>query len=318
MGLDRVARIAATAVLAMSAVLVLARAISFEAGLLIALLALAALGAAEAVIGWRHRTEAERFARAHGWEHLPRTAAYSTRFAGYPFDLPGHVHQEGVLRGSYGGMRCASFTVVVEADELDARRRGPDLRQTFQVTLAELPVTLPRLDIVPENLYHRTAQALGAMDVEVESHAFNERWRVTAHERKYAHDVVDPRMIARLLEHDALGLAIRIDGGAVMVWQQGRQGTATLARRLGVVTGVARRIPAHVLRRFEEEGAAVRDPDAPLQGPDWAITPGALTSRRYTGIGVEDVQPDAELGRADAERGRAPGGPDLGTAGAAR
>lgn len=311
MGLDRVVRIAAIAAVALCAVLAFARAIPLDAALLISALVLAALGAVEAVIVWRHRHDAERFAREHGWELVRRTAAYSTRFSGYPFDLPGHVHQEGVLRGTYGGMRCASFTLVVESEDPHAKQRGAELRQTFQVTLAELPVALPRLDIVPENLYHRAAQALGAMDVEVESHAFNARWRVTAREARYAHAVVDPRMIARLLEPDAQGLAIRIDGSAVPVWQQGRQGTATLARRLGVVTGVARRIPDHVVREHREAGLTAPDPAAPPQGPDWAVTPGALTSRRYTGIGV-----DADGDGVEDWQQRGPDG--LGTAGTAR
>lgn len=239
----------------------------------------------EGVVAHRHRHEAARFALAHGWEHESRTAAYNTRFGGDPFDLGGRSWQSDVLRGTFAGYRCATFTHVVEQGG-QAGESKADSRLAFQVTLAELPVRLPRLDIVPESLVNRVAQALGAVDIEVESHAFNDRWRVVARDRRYGHDVVDPRMIARLLEHDAEGLAIRIDGGAVMVWTVGRESVDSLARRLAVVTGVARRIPGHVIRRFEE-GHAMRDPDAPLSGPAWAVTPGALTSGRYTGVGVD-------------------------------
>jgi hypothetical protein len=261
--------------------------------------AVLALAAWEAFDRMRHRDQAARFAVEHGWEHVPRTAAYSTRFSGMPFDLPGSsVRQEDVLRGTYAGFPCASFTHVVE-QQSDGRRTGA---QVFQVTLAELPVRLPRLDIVPENLGHHLAQALGGVDIEVESHAFNARWRVIARDRRYGHDVVDPRMIERLLAPDAHGCSLRIDGGAVLLWSPGREGVDTLAKRLDLVCGVARRIPAHVSRAYEEQGWGRSGPATPSTAPAWATTPGVLSSRRYTGIGVDDVphpvedDPDTDAG----------------------
>ncbi|WP_156156233.1 hypothetical protein [Demequina maris] len=247
----------------------------------------AALAVWEYVDHARHRGAAARFALEHGWSHTPRTAKYSLRFSGTPFDLRGSsVRQEDVLEGRYGGIDCATFTHVVE-QQSDGERSSA---QVFQVTLAELPVRLPRLDIVPEHLGHHLAQALGGTDIEVESHAFNARWRVIARDRRYGHDVIDPRMIERLLAHDVEGCSLRIDGGAVLMWSAGREGVDTLSRRLDVVAGVARRIPDHVVRRFREQGAAMADPDAPLAGPAWATTPGVLNSRRYTGIGSDEAQ----------------------------
>ncbi len=106
-------------------------------------------------------------------------------------------------------------------------------------------------------------------------------------------------MLERLTLPDAQGAMIRIEGGAVMTWQAGRVGLDGLAARLGVLTAIARRIPDHVLREYTERGLASRhgkyasSPGAhrPLVGPDWAITPGALTSGRYTGIGAQDDDP---------------------------
>ncbi len=237
----------------------------------------------EGVSRLRHGNAAAEFAASHGWEHLPRTAAYSHRFSGEPFDATGtSVRQEDVLRGMYGGIRCATFTHVVERQRDGERSTA----QVHQVTLAELPVALPRLDIVPENLAHHVAQALGGVDVEVESHEFNRRWRVIARDQRYGHDVIDPRMIERLLAPDAHGRSIRITGGAVLIWTPGRESVDTLAKRLDVVVGVARRIPAHVIRRFSEAGGSLVD-DAPLTGPAWATTPGVLNSRSYTGIGTD-------------------------------
>ncbi|WP_430868142.1 hypothetical protein [Demequina aurantiaca] len=291
LSLRRVARLASVALFAVSAIL-------FVAGQSIWwVVAAGVFGAAvwifEAVHAHRHRSEYAEFALLHGWDFAPRTTEYNSRFASAPFAVGGDRQQLDVLRGKLNGLECATFTHVYETggDEPADKRKHP-----FQVTLVELPVNLPRLELIPESLAQRVAKTVGAMDIDFESEAFNRRWRVRAADRKYAHDVLDPRMLERLIQPDAEGAMIRIEGGAVMTWQSGRVGVEGLATRLGVLTAIARRIPDHVLREYTERGLASRHgkylPDGehhrPLVGPDWATTPGVLTSGQYTGIGVED------------------------------
>lgn len=237
----------------------------------------------------RLRDEYQEFAQTHGWSYEARTYEFNHRFSGFPFGQGSARRQESVVRGTFNGQECVTFAHVFEPiRDGDGLSRGT---QVFQVTLAELPVALPRLDIVPENLPSAIAKALGGGDVDVESHAFNQRWRVIANDARYAHAVLDPRMVERLLFADAEGLGIRIDGGAVYVWSVGRRRADNLARRLGVVSGIARRIPDHVIREYKELGYHSRAGGAwarPLQGPAWATEPGALTSGRYTGIGTDN------------------------------
>lgn len=236
----------------------------------------------------RMHDEYREFADLHGWTYSSQSYEFNHRFSGFPFGQGSSRRQESVLHGTFNGQRCATFAHVFETRrDSDGIARGT---QAFQVTLAELPVALPRLDIVPENLPSAIAKALGGGDIDVESHAFNQRWRVIANDSRYAHSVLDPRMIERLLFDDVEGLGVRIDGGAVYVWSMGRRSAGTLARRLAVVSGIARRIPDHVLRKYEELGYHSRQGDAwtrPISGPAWATEPGALTSGRFTGIGVD-------------------------------
>lgn len=280
--------------------------------------ALLALGLAAGVVvgGWalwdsaqraRHRRELATFAATHGWQFEPATTAYTGRFSGLPFESGVRRRQEDVLRGSFAGAQCATYTHVYETQRRQTSTRNysdallldealfgalmvhesgsRSQTQTFQVTLVELPVTLPRLDLVPEGLGTHAAKAFGGSDVDVESHAFNRRWRVIASDQRYAHAILDPRMIDRLLQSDLEGLSIRIDGGAMLLWSPGRRGTEDLARRLSALTSVARRIPAHVVREYAEAGFT-RGEGRPVSpsAPSWATTPGALTSGRWTGI----------------------------------
>ncbi len=249
-------------------------------------LAAVAWGGWDAWRAMRHGDEAREFAAAHGWEYLQRTYEYNSRFWAYPFNEGGARRQESVLRGTYDGQRCATFSHVFETRP---DKDSAPVTHSFQVTLAELPVALPRIDIVPQSAYQQVLKALGGKDVEVESHAFNERWRVRANDARYAHAVLDPRMVERLTWLDVEGASIRIEGAAVYVWGSGRRGTEDLAKRLGIVAAIARRVPAHVIREYRELGYGTAEPGAPLKGPDWATQGGVLNSRRYTGIGVEDA-----------------------------
>jgi hypothetical protein len=241
----------------------------------------------------RHNSEYQEFAILHGWEYARRSAEYTTRFVSSPFGVGNKRHQTDVLRGTLNGIECATFTHHYEVDN---GRAGENSQYIFQVTLVELPVTLPRLELIPESFAQRVAKTVGAMDIEFESELFNRQWRVRAADRKYAHDVLDPRMLERLIQPDAQGGLIRIEGGAIMTWQAGRRGVEGLAARLGVLTAIARRIPDHVLREYTERGLASHRGQysagtgkyGVLSGPEWAVTPGALTSGRYTGIGVDD------------------------------
>lgn len=263
------------------------------------------------VLAWIDRSRAARlhdatvdFARAHGWEHLRSTTEYGGRLRAYPFSTGVRRRQESVLRGDFAGMRCATFAHVYE--ETSGQEGEQSVPIAHQVVMAELSVALPRLDIVPEGLGLPAMRLLGGSDVDVESHEFNRRWRVLAEDPRYAHAVLDARMIERLLAHDASGLMLRIEGGAVYTWQPGRQGVENLASRLGVVTGIARRIPQHVIRQYRELGYGIKDGFVE-SAPGWATQPGALISRQPTELAqaagwMPPVGPGASVPPAAAGR----------------
>lgn len=231
----------------------------------------------------RQRKEFSEFAERFGWQFVGTTREYNSRFSSFPFDADGPSVQTNVLSGTLNGVRCVAFTHV--RTERDSQ--GKETSEPFSTTLVELPVRLPRIELVPETLAEKFAKSLGGGDLDVESYEFNRRWRVVCRDPRYAHAVLDPRMVERLLQPDALDLAIRIEGGAVLAWRPGIAGTDSLARRFGVLTGVARRIPEHVVREYRERGELNVPPSErpiPPTAPAWATTPGALTGGVATGI----------------------------------
>jgi hypothetical protein len=233
----------------------------------------------------RQQSAMAKFARATGWDFAFQTMDYTRWFRGYPFDQGREPRDLTAVQGTYSGRRCASFTHEVVTSIQGENKQT----ECWQITLVELPYPLSVVEITPEDGAAKAEIAIGGQDIKFESQAFNDAWRVRAGNLKYAHDVIHPRMMERLLKPDAAGIAIRIEGRAVLSWQAGRRGPEDLARRLGVLTSVAKLIPDFVLREFEyewkrlEEEARKREENA----PGWAKTPGALTSGRYTELGKQ-------------------------------
>jgi len=128
------------------------------------------------------------------------------------------------------------------------------------------------------------------MDVDFESAAFNSRWRVKGPDARYVHDMITPRVMDRLLEDDASGFALRIEGPYVFAWRAGRLPTEKLGAMLGLLISVAKALPPHVERTLREAQAA-EDADRAAReaaAPEWARTSGALTSGHYTALGAQE------------------------------
>lgn len=235
---------------------------------------------------FRHSQQMREFAQGNGWTYAESSQLGVSRLTGFPFGMGSQRRAEDVIRGAYGGIEFVHYTYVFEHRVADEGRA----EQVFTVTQIPGPTRLPRLELVPEDAGSRVLGALGAADIDLESAQFNRQWRVLCDDRRYAIDVLDPRMMERLMAQHITGLAVRIDGDRILAWSAGRADVGELARRVGLVVGVAQRIPAHVVRKYSELDAGRRAWEAQREAnaPDWAKTPGALTSRRYTGIGADD------------------------------
>ena len=232
-----------------------------------------------------HARHLKEFAATNGWTYAEAGPWSVVPAAGFPFGEGTGRQVEDFIEGAYGGAHCSSYTYRFEY-RLAGERSA---EQIFTVTQTAIDVPLPRLDLIPEDVGSRILGALGAADIDLESAEFNRTWRVQGTDRRFAVDVVDPRMMELLLRHRVPGLAIRIDGTRVLAWSAGRATVGELSRRLDAVTGVARRIPAHVVRAYDEAERQRRADEAVREAnaPGWATTGGVLNSGTYTGIGVD-------------------------------
>ena len=233
----------------------------------------------------RHAKRLRAFAEQTGWAYRPEGGELLIGLKGFPFGTgTGRVALD-VVQGTYSEVNVSSYTYSFD-QQVAGEYAG---EQVFTVTQALLPTKLPRLDLVPEDIGTRVLSQFGLADIDLESAEFNRTWRVLSDDKRYAIDVVDPRMMLALMRNRQPGVAVRIDGDKVIAWSAGVAPVGELARRTDLVASVSKAIPAHVVRKYAELEEQRRADEAAREAnaPTWATEGGVLNSGTYTGIGVD-------------------------------
>lgn len=196
----------------------------------------------------RRREEFQAVAAQRGWSYTPRDDSWASAFRGAPFGL-GHDRQaRNVLRGGYDGRGCVAFDFTYHTTETstDAEGRTTTREESHDYTVVAIntAVVLPALEVTPESFFARTVGKLVVRDIQFESEDFNRAFTVQCPDRKFAFDVLHPRMMEFLLEHrDA---AFRFDRRYVLAVRPGSASIAEIDASLALVDAVLDRVPDFV------------------------------------------------------------------------
>ncbi len=197
------------------------------------------------VLGWwlnSKRVAATRaWAAGIGWTWVGVDPSLVDRWRGQPFGVGDGRRASEVMTGPFGPYQCVLFTYRFTSGSGKERST-----QTFTVLSLALPTFLPTLELTPENVGTRIIRAFGAQDLQFESDDFNRRWRVEARDPKFAHDVLHPRMLERLVRADAAGISLRVEGTDILCWTAGTPDLDRVATRLGVMRAVVDGVPRFV------------------------------------------------------------------------
>jgi hypothetical protein len=208
------------------------------------LLPLVLAGGALAAAGWvRHRRlrRLQEWAASVGWTYLGGDRSLVRRWRGRPFDIGDSKRVSELVAGTFAGRPALSFRF--ECTTGTGKNRST---LTYHVVTTALPTWLPTLELMPENVATRLARALGFPDIELESEEFNRVWRVGAGDHRFAHAVLHPRLMERLLRPDARGMSWRIEGSDILSWSTGAPRTEAIAPRLQVLAAVVDAVPRFV------------------------------------------------------------------------
>jgi hypothetical protein len=217
----------------------------------LALLVAAAVlvGVLRSVAVARHRRarDLRAWAATRGWTCVPSGVdEVPKRWRGVPFGVARDPRTTDAVTGPFAGRPGCSFTYRYTTGS----GQETTTRHVHVVTLT-LPAYLPDLELTPEGLGSRFRKLFGARDIDFESEEFNRCWRVDCAMPRFAHDVIHPRLMHRLLQPDARDLNLRITGTDVLVWTPGRARTATIDARLRLLADVVDSVPRFV---WQEHG----------------------------------------------------------------
>jgi len=181
------------------------------------------LAVAGVLVSRRRRHRLQAWADENGWQVHGTDRSLVSRWSGPPFATVGARRATEVLSGPAAptsGRTALSFRYSVTTQ--GGGDGSATVTREHHVVAVLLPVSVPPLDIVPEGVGTKIVSALGSRGIRLESADFDRRWRVTSPDRRFAHDVVHPRTMARLLEPDVAEMRFRFVGDALLTFTAGR------------------------------------------------------------------------------------------------
>lgn len=199
----------------------------------------------------RRRERIASWALTHGWAYVGTDPTLLRRWTGSPFSGGDTNRRVGeVLRGTVRGRPVTSFTfsydVVTTTTDANGHPSTSRRTESFHVLAMDLPAYLPTLELTPEGIGAKIAKALGGADVQFESAAFNSAWRVVSRDLKFAHDVVRPQLMERLMLADARGTSLRVEGPTLLSWTDGRTVLDHIGPRAALLADIAESVPRFV------------------------------------------------------------------------
>lgn len=191
-------------------------------------------------------------AAARGWTYAERDDQYVDRFSGAPFGLGHRRRAENVLTGNHDGRSFVAFDYCYYTTETSTDAQGHtrtrEQAHPYSVIALNLGAAVPELSVTPEGFFGRMVGRLTNSDIELESEVFNRAFTVHCADRKFATDVLHPRMMEYLLKDPDLGWSLR-DQSLLLV-HAGRHAVPEIDAKLLVGDGILDQVPGFVREQF--------------------------------------------------------------------
>lgn len=225
--------------------------------LLFALLGLLVVGAIAYANYLTAKKRAEAMAAVaagRGWEYTERDDSWAGRFDGPPFGEGFAQQARNIVRGVHDGRKFVAFDYRYSTREGSGKNRHT-VTHDFSIVGISTTAVLPHLSVVPEGWFGRMWGRLTDSDIQLESEVFNQTFTVTCEDRKFATDVLHPRMMELLLRTPDLGWSLR--NGTLLIASPGQHDLPQLDAELAGIDRIIDAFPATVWK-----DAGIEDPGA--------------------------------------------------------
>jgi hypothetical protein len=187
------------------------------------------------------------FAAAHGLTYTPRgpDRLFEALREAKPFGRGHSRSADDVLVGRWRDRAACGFTYTYKVTTSNGKTSTTRVYH-WQVATLQLSRALPALEVHDEGLFGgRVAATFGFVDIELESDAFNRRFRLTAEDARYASAFVHPRVMELMLARQS-GI-FRVDGALLVQLIEQRPTPADLAASWDYLSQLADLVPGFVL-----------------------------------------------------------------------
>jgi hypothetical protein len=199
----------------------------------------------------RRREAIAAMVAANGWLHVAEDPSRAELFTSPPFRTGDHRRARDIIWGTIADRPFETFAYSYETHTTDSKGHRSTTTHHFHVTWVPLPGPVPTMRFTSDNALLRAATLLGARDLKVESHEFNQRWKVWCEDESAGHGVLTPRMIERFLEPDLRGRSVVIEGRCLMSYTEGQSDLTEIPATVATLYSIAGLIPAFVFEPRE-------------------------------------------------------------------
>jgi hypothetical protein len=207
-----------------------------------------------AVLGYvqakKRREEMAAYALSRGWRYEAYQPLLVDRFQGAPFGIGSDRQATNAVYGQHEGRDFVSFDYQYETTTGSGKDRRTTTH-TFSVLALSMGVSLPSLTVDPENFLERFVGRLTNSDIDLELEDFNRAFTVTCADRKFASDVLHPRMMEFLLQHRDVGW--RFERDSMLMVASGRRTVPQIDATLTLMDQITDRIPEFVWKQVRGE-----------------------------------------------------------------
>jgi len=188
----------------------------------------------------KRRQELSAFALQNGFSFEADPGDIYERYGAFkPFDEGHSRKSSNLIHGRRGEIEWEMF------DYKYVTGSGKN-QQThhYGIALAQIDLTMPKVRIRPEGFFDKLAAVVGFDDIDFESEEFSRRFYVTAADRKFAYDLIHPKMMEYLMAVPAIDwqLGARI----VLLTRSSRYRADELLGLMNLIEGFVRLIPQYV------------------------------------------------------------------------
>lgn len=212
-------------------------------------------------VGWylyekKRREALISLANANGWAIDERDDRWCSAFEGAPFNIGHNRKAKNVMSGQHDGRPFVGFDYVYYTTEWDTdsngNRRKKEVAHWYSVLGLEIGASVPRLEVTPEGFFGRAVGKLLNNDIELESEEFNRAFTVSSPDRKFASDMLHPRLMEYLLT--VRTVAWRTSNGWLLTIENGRHSADEIMPRVQVLDRILDMVPNFVRQQHGMPG----------------------------------------------------------------